>query len=222
MPTQKLKNLEEAYQTLTDFEIEDDSLKDGIPLAIIPVKGMHPIRVTMVNSWDFYKILIPLRDKILNYYANRVANSASEIDVKRLGEKIKNIAEEITNLKTQKDIQEKSNTLSYLFEDEVIRHEFFKDLKRMNIIRWYVSWKRYQKRILPHHTMTIFLCLWAFNFDGFKKKTEKLLQTMQSISQNTNSQSPIVSTNSTDWDTYKKVLARANKRVNLSLANSKN
>jgi len=222
MPTQKINSLEEAYQKLSDIEIEDDSNKDGIPLAIINVRGIHRLFITMVSEWDFYKILVPLRDKILNYYANRVANSPSEIDVKRLSEKIKNIAEEIGKLKTQKDIQEKSDTLAYLFEDEIIRMEFFKDLKKLNIIRWYVSWKRWQKHILPHHTMAIFLSLWAFNFDGFKKKTQILLQKMLSISQNTNYPSPIELTSYTDFDSFKKVLDKANERVNLLLANSKN
>jgi hypothetical protein len=207
MPTRKYKSLEHAFQALTDLEIEDDSR--NFPVARIKVPGLHEIEIKMVSEYDFYYILQPLQNKILNYYVNRFNESKDEITVKRLTEKIKNIIEDISNIQTSEDVEKKSSTLGYLFEEEEIRKEFFDGLKKLGIIKEKVKWVDYQKAARPIDTLTIFCFLWQFNFTGLKKNAKYLIE---KITADTNYHLPTVSTNYGDWDTYKLRLEKAHQR----------
>jgi hypothetical protein len=207
MPTQKYKSLDKAYQALTDFEIEND--KFNFPVAIINVPGLHKIKIKMVNSYDFYYVLQPLQNKILNYFLNRFNRSTDDIDTKKLTEKIKNIVKEISDIKDEKDLKEKSESLSYLFDEEAVRKEFFNGLKRLRIIKWWVSWKRYELKSRPIDTLIIYCFLWKFNFDGVKKNVKYLIER---ITADTNYHLPTVSTSYGEWDTYKMKLQKAHLR----------
>jgi hypothetical protein len=207
MPTRTYTSIERAYQALTDIEIEDDSR--DYPVAIIRVPGLHKIKITMVSVYDFYYTLAPLQNNILNYFVNRFSQTEDEVDIKKLTEKIRNVVEEISKVKTKKDVQDKSESMSYLFDEEAVRYEFFQGLKKMGILKWWVTWRRYQKCVRPIDTLTIYCFLWLFNFDGLKKNVKLL---MEKIIQDTNYQLPTVSTNYGNWDTYKERLQKAHER----------
>jgi len=222
MPTQKFKSIDEVYKALTDFEIEDDSTSDGVPMAIINVKGIHRIKVGMVSEWDFYKHLNPMKDRMLAYYAQSIIAATTNDGLVRISEKTKQLVTEFTGVEPQ-DIKEITNKIAYFFEDEPVRYQFFKGLKEMGIIHWWVSWRRWQKKVTRHHTLTLFIMLWAFNYDGFKKKTTALLESVSTMCAIIRSQSPIESSNYTDFGTYQKMYLKARKKlVEQSVNNSRN
>lgn len=207
MPTNKYKSIDEAYQALLDLEIVDD--ENNFPIAKIKVPGMHTITIQMVSEYDYFYVLCPMREKFLTYWVNKIAIMESETDTKKLTKKIEAIVSDIESVRNPKDLNEKSSTLAYLFEDEKIRYAFFKDLKRMKIIKWWVSWKRQQKTMTPLQTIAVFIYLWLFNFDGVKKNVKLLLA---KIGATTNLQSSTISTNYGNWESYKQRLEEAHKR----------
>lgn len=224
MSTKKYDSLDKAYQALTDVEIAND--ERDMPCAVITVPGMSPIKITMVSEYDYYYVLSPMRDKFINYYANKFVNEKKDIEQKKIIEKLNNFINDILSVKEPKDIERKSKTLAYLFDDIKIRYEFFINLKRMGLISKWISWKKYQKLIRPIDTLTIFCYLWLFNFDGLKKKTLNLFKIMNITLAGTNQPSLSVLSNSFDWDIYKEKLAEGSARVTAkikaSLTNSNN
>ena len=220
MPTLRFNSIEEVYTALTDLEIEDDS-SDGVPLAEIKVKGLHRIKVGMVSEWDYYKYLEPLKNAMFTYYAQSIVKAGTEEELKKATKKLKTIQEELTDLKPGQ-IKEKASNLLYFFEDRKVRYLFFRGLKKLKVIKWWVSWNRWQKCISRHHTLIIFIMLWAFNFDGFKKKTIRLLESVNSIYARTNSQSPIVSNNFTDFATFQKIHQAGHERLQEKLQDNSN
>lgn len=217
MPTKTFKSIDEAFQALTDLEIADD--KSNFPVARITVPGLHTVNIEMVSEYDYFYVLSPMRVKFINYWLNKLAAQNNEIDTNKLLEKIKNIVSEIDNCRTPEDVNKKAATMSYLFEDEYIRKEFFHNLKQMHIIKWWVGWKRYMQAVKPIGTITIFMYLWLFNFDGLKKNIFLLLS---KIGQNMKSQSYTTLTSYGDWDSYKKMLSEADERIRKQLQNSSN
>ncbi len=217
MPTQRYKNIEEAFQALTDLEINDD--ENNYPVADIKVPGLHRIKIQMVSEYDYFYILTPMREKFLNYWVNKIATSQNETNNERLLEKIKNVVNEIESVKTKEDIEAKANTLAYLFEDMKIRYEFFKNLKKMKIVKWWVSWKRYQKCMRPIDSLTVFIFLWLFNFDGVKKNVFLLFK---KIGVSTSSHLPTISSSYGNWESYKKKLADAHVRIENKLKHLNN
>jgi len=211
MPTKKYDSLDKAYQALTDLEIANDE-KD-MPCAIIKIPGISSIKITMVSEYDYYYILCPMRDKFINYYANRFVNEKQEIDQKKIIEKLNNFMNDILSVKEPEDVKKKSKTLSYLFEDISVRYEFYYNLKKLRLISRWISWRKYQKLMRPIDTLTIFCYLWLFNFDGLKKKTLDLFKIMNITLAGTNPGSLSVLSNSFNWDTYKKKLAEGSARV---------
>ena len=134
MSTKKFQNIEEVYQCLTDFEIEDDSNKDGIPCADIKVQGLHRVKIKQVSIWDYYNYLCPMKDKMLSYYAQSMVRLTSEEDLKRASKSISNLVDEFTGMEPDK-IKEKSLSLSYFMQEEQVRYEFFQGLKKMRILK---------------------------------------------------------------------------------------
>lgn len=216
MPTKKYDSLDKAYQALTDLEIADDDR--DVPCAIIKVPGMSPIKITMVNSYDYYYVLSPMRDKFINYYANKFVKEKGDINQKKIVEKLNTFMSDILSVKKPEDVKKRSQTLSYLFEDIQIRYEFFRNLKRMGLISKWVSWRKYQRLIRPLDTLTIFCYLWLFNFDGLKKKTLDLFKIMNITLAGTSRPSLSVLSNSFDWDTYKDALAKGSARITEKIA----
>jgi len=191
-------------------------------VADIKVKGIHRIKVKMVSEGDHYGSLDPMKTGMLAYFAQKIVASTTHEDLARASEKTKKLIEEFTGIKPD-EIKEKTDRVSYFFEDEIIRKEFFHGLKKMNIIHWWVSWKRWQKNVCRHHTLTIFILLWAFNYDGFKKKTTRLLEKVSSIYATIRSQSPIESNSSTNFDTFQKTYLEAHEKlVKQSMSSSNN
>lgn len=220
MPTQVYNDFEEAYRALTDEELEND--ERDIPCAVIKQKGLPRVVVQQVCEWDYFNVLIPLRDRVLNYYVNRLAQTDDTVDIKKLTEKVKNLTEELSGISDKEKLIRKSKTMAYMFEDAVVREEFFLSLKKMKVIGWWVSWERWQRKIRPLHTITIFVFLWRFNFDGLKKKVLTLLRKTNTISQDTSSPSHIVLRSSKDWERYKRRLAEGSARVTALLASQTN
>lgn len=214
MPTKTYKSLEKAYQALTDIEIEDD--RHNFPVAKIKVPGLHTIKVKQLCEYYYYHILIPMREKILNYYINTFAKQENIADNNVLLDKIKLLINDITEAKTPKDIQDKNETLSMIFNEEEIRKDFFLNLKKMKIIKWWIGWKRYEMKMPPIGTLTIFIFLWHFNFDGVKKNVKFLLE---KTIQDTNYLLPTISTNYNDWESWKERFMAAHKRFISNLKN---
>jgi hypothetical protein len=214
MPIQKYNDLNEAFQALTDLEIVEDS--NNFPIAKIKVPKLHEITIQMLSEYDYFYHLCPMREYFLNYWATHISMTKDNITQDKLIEKIQTIVSDIESIKTKKDFVTRSASLAYLFEDMKIRYYFFKQLKKMKIIKWYVSWKKYQKIVRPIDTITIFVYLWLFNFDGVKKNAKILLAR---IGLGMNSQSPIIYNNSSNWELYKKQLAQAHKRLQEHLNN---
>lgn len=212
MPTNKFESLEDVYKALTDFEIEDDSTIDGVPVAIINVPGLHRIRVIQVSDWDYFKYIVPMRANMLALYAQSIVINSTEEELKGASQKVKKMVEEFTGLKPD-ELKSKIDIVEYFFHDEQIRYEFFKGLKRMKMLKWWVTWKKWCKTIKPHHRFALFILLWAFNFDGLKKKTTRLLKICHTILANTNSQSLTGSNSSTSFDTWKKDFTAAHARL---------
>lgn len=215
--TNKYKSLDQAYQALTDLEIIDD--ENNFPIARIKVPGMHVITIQMLSEYDYFYILCPMRESFLNYWINKIAITEDQTDSAKLVEKINNIVKDIESVKSPKDLQDKSQTLAYLFEDIKIRYLFFKALKKMKIVKSWISWRRYQKLMRPIDTIIVFVYLWLFNFDGVKKNVKLLLA---KIGANTNSQLSIISTNYGSWESYKQRLAEAHKRIQAQSEHLKN
>jgi hypothetical protein len=215
MPTKKYKDLDEAYQALTDIEIMDD--EQDMPCAIIPTKGLGKITITMVNEYDYWYTLMPMRDTFINYYVNRYYVEKKEHNKEKLIERINLFVAEMTNTKTKEEVNNKANDIMWLFKDINIRYEFFKGIRKMRVIPWYVTWKKYQKSVRPIDTCLIFCYLWLFNFDGLKKKLLNLLKKMNITFQDTNSPSLTVLSNSFNLDTYKKKLQEGTERANQKL-----
>lgn len=82
MSTKKYDSLDKAYQALTDVEIAND--ERDMPCAVITVPGMSPIKITMVSEYDYYYVLSPMRDKFINYYANKFVNEKKDIEQKKI------------------------------------------------------------------------------------------------------------------------------------------
>ncbi len=204
--TNKYNTLSDAFRALTDIEILDD--ENDFPIAVIKVPGLHSITIQMVNSWDFYTVLSPMREKFLNYCLNQM-NSVEKVDEKLLLEKVKSLVTDIEACNTKEDVEKRSVAIAHLFKDINIRYEFYKSLKLMKIIKWWVGWKRYQKCTRPIDDLTIFIYLWLFNFDGVKKNAILLFN---KIGANTKSHLQTVSSNYGDWDSYKKKLMEADKK----------
>lgn len=216
MPTKKYDSLDKAYQALTDLEIAND--ERDMPCAVITVPGMSPIKVTMVSEYDYYYVLSPMRDKFVNYYITRFAQEKNETDQKKLVETINNFLNDILSVKKPEDVKRKSATLSYLFDDVLIRYEFFRNLKRMGLISRWTTWRKYQRCMRPIDTLTVFCYLWLFNFDGLKKKTIDLFRIMNITLAGTSRPSLSVLDSSFDWDTYKEALQRGSERVTKKIA----
>jgi len=219
MPSKTFNSFEEAYQALTDAEIENDERE--IPCVKIKTEGLPVLKIHQCSEYDYFYILDDFRKRILNYYANLLAREEREIPQKKLVGKINGFLDGMTNANTPQEIADRVKDMTTLFEDHEVRKYFFKTLKRLRVIPWYISWDRWQKRVRPHHTLTAFAYLWAFNFDGLKKKTRILVERITSIFQDTNSASAIGSKAFTDWDGFKKQITEGRKRVDLQLSNSK-
>jgi hypothetical protein len=220
MPTQKFDSLEAVYKSLTDFEIEDDTSSGGIPVAEINVKGIHRIKIGMVTEWEFYKYLDPMKNRMLAYFAQGIIAATTKEELERASVKIKNLLQEFIGLSIE-ETKKRVDKLNYFFEDKSVRHEFFKGLKKLGLIHWWVSWRRWQKKVRRHDTLAIFVLLWAFNYDGFKKKTTALLQTVSTIYASINSQSRTESSSCTDFGTFQKMYLKAHERF-ISAASSRN
>jgi hypothetical protein len=205
--------LSNAFQALTDLEIVNDEY--DFPVAVITVPGMHKLKISMLSEWDYFYVLSPMRESFLNYCLNKFATD-EEKDEKKLVERVKALVDDIRQCKTENDINKRSTALEYIFEDIKIRYSFFKALKKMKIIKWWVSWKRYQKCMRPIDSMTVFIYLWLFNFDGVKKNAKLLFQKIGAI---TKSHQSITSTSSIDWHSWKKRQIEIDKRLRVSLNN---
>lgn len=214
MPTKKYKDMDEAWKVLTDSEIVDDSKE--IPCAVIPVRGIPDIKITMVSEYDYWYTILPMRDAFINFYASKFMQTEDANDKKKIVERLNLLINEISKSVKAGDIEKVSHTLATLFDDSKIREQFFRALRKMGCISRWVSWKKWQRIARPHHLMTAFMYLWKFNIDGVKKKALDLLSMMglrNVTGQNTNRQSLSVLSPYFDWDTYKKKLAEGSKRV---------
>lgn len=211
MPTKKFESTDKAYQALTDEEIMDDS-KD-IPAAEINVPGMHVVRIGQVSEYDYYYCLLPMREELYNYFLNRIAATEDLKDSEQLLEKMKTLVNSLTNIKTKEDLEQKAASVAFLFEETKIRYRFFKGLKAMKIVKWWVSWKRYQEKCKVQDTPLFFCYLWAHNFDGAKKKIIRLLQRIQQITAATSSQSLTGSGNYQDFESWKRTWQAAHNRL---------
>ena len=89
----------------------------------------------------------------------------------------------------------------------------------MKVVKWWVSWKRYQKCMRPIDTLAVFIYLWLFNFDGVKKNAKLLLQ---KIGASTRYHLPTTYQSFGDWESYKKKLAEAHERIQAQLEHLKN
>ncbi len=208
MPTKKYTP-DEAWQALSDLEIEDDS--KNIPVAIIRVPGIHNIKIGMLSEHNYYYVFLPMRNIFINHYANRIIKDENIKDNELLMNKLKSFQNDISEMKS------KSESLTYLFSDVAIRREFFKNLKRMKLISWWVSWNRWQKKVSVLHTMTIFVFLWLFNVDGLKKNAKFLIdRTFQVMTTRLPTESKVF----TDLDTFKKAMTASRKRMSLLSSNN--
>lgn len=204
-------NFNEVFQALTDAEVIDNH-----PLAKVKVPGMHTVKIKQVSEYHYFYTLCPMRDIFINYWAGKISKAENTVQAAKLIEKVKTVVNDIGAIKNQKDLLKKAITLTYFFEDVFIRYSFFKNLKRMKLIKWWVSWKRYQECMTPTDTMTMFVLLWKFNFDGVKKNAKILLQ---KIGLGMNSQSHTIYSNSEEWESYKKRLAEADAQLREHLKN---
>lgn len=205
MPTMKYNNVGEAYKSLTDVEILDDS--KNYPVAKIKIKGLCTAKITMLSEWDYYNSFIQMQRIFLSHYANVLTRG--ELD-KTQAEKIKSrinlFINEIGIDTTVEAITEKAKGLSFLFDDAEIRKYFFKNLKSYGVIPWWISWKRYQKKARAVDTMTIFCFLWLFNVDGLKKNAKYLMAKITAVM---NTESPTESGYYGDLDSFKEALKKA-------------
>lgn len=214
--TREYKDIAQVYQSLTDEEILDDRIK---PFASISVPGLCKVTIKSVSDWEYYHVLIPLRNTFFSIYASEMSESKDIENNEQLLDRMRMIVNEISAIKTLEDIEKKAATLSCLFDIEKGRRVFFKAMKQMKIIPWWVSFRKWERRVTRMHNITIFCMVWAVNFDGVKKNARQLLAILSSI---TKSDSHIVSSNSGDWDGYKKRLMEASIRNRRELAtNSK-
>ncbi len=170
----KFESIEEAYQNLTDMEILDDS-KD-YPCAKINIKGLCRVEITMVSEYQYFYILDPFRTNILTYYANMWALEKKETDKKKIVDFIQSIGDEMETTKKGENVKDKADRISFMFKDATLRKSVFVCLRRLGVIPWWVSWRRYQMKATPDVLPMMFVWLWLFNFDGLKKKARLLFQ----------------------------------------------
>ena len=211
MPTKNYESMHEAYKSLTDIEIEDDS--KNYPVAVIDVPGIQKISITMLSEYNYWYVFLPMRNRFINYYATKFVNEENETRNEKIIEKIKAFQNDISSYGSD----EKSiKTLQSLFSEVDERKYFFKCLKKMGVIKWWVSWKRWQLRARPIDTITIFVFLWLFNVDGLKKNAKFLIDQM---SQAMNTRLPIESKIFENLDSFKVAHQKAHERF---MANSNN
>lgn len=210
MPTKEYPSADAAWQSLTDLELEDDSR--DYPVAVITIRGVGKIKIEMLSEWDYFSTFLPMRQKFITYYANKLLADENVKNKDVILEKVQAFQNEISLLKETG----KSETLTYLFSDVEARYTFFKDMKKMGMIPRLCSWKRWQKHARVLDTMTIFAFLWLFNVDGLKKNAKLLVDR---ISRVMITASPTGLKVFTDLDSFKKAHALAHARL---FANSEN
>ncbi len=217
MPTKEYKNPTTAWQALTDQEIEDDSRE--IPVAVIRVPGIGKIRITMLSEYDYFYHFQTARNMFITYYANKIATDENIKDNEIILNKLKAFQNEITQTATEGGAP--AEAITYLFSDAAARFEFFKLLKKIRLIKWHVSWNKWQKRVRVLDTMTIFCWLWLFNVDAVKKNAKFLIDR---ISRVMITASPTESKVFTDLESFKKAhqAARARDPWLMSQRNSNN
>lgn len=213
MPTTEYKSIDKAWQALTDIEIEDDEF--NYPVAVIRMKGKFlgfnlpfKAKIQMVSEWDYYNKLAPMRMEILNYYANIISKQGKEEQVtEKVTKKISALMEDISS--KARDINEKSEHIQALMQERAVRDRFYKGLKDLKVLPWWLSIKAAQKSLRIVDLVTLFAFLWLFNFDGVKRNFFFLLNLIRS---NTNFHLPTVGTNSENqesWEETKKNLQQA-------------
>lgn len=210
MATKVYNSPSEAWKALCDLEIEDDTR--DIPVAVIKVPGVCKVQITMLSEWDYYKTFLPLRNTFVNYYASKLTQDENITDMTVIMEKVKAFQNEISKIKETNNPE----VLNYLFSETSVRYEFFRGLKQMRLIPFYVTWKGWQKAVKPIHTASIFAFLWLFNVDGLKKNAKLLIDRIQAAMTVI---SPTGSKVFRDLDSFKKAHAAAHARW---LANSEN
>ncbi len=237
MPVNQHNSIEEAFQALTDIEIVND--ENNYPVAEIKVNGVGTIKITMLSEYHYYYILEPLREKILNYYINRLAQEKNILKGEELLDNIKSVFNQIETCKTKEDVIKKAHELSPIFKDKEARFEFFKSLiemeiipidylekfktksifKKKRIIDIEKAWDDWQRKIKPTDPLCMFIYLWLFNFDGVKKKVLCLLEKIGAVIQQ---QSFTDWNNSDTWESYKQQLKEGHERIQEKLLNNSN
>jgi len=204
MTTQNHSSPAKAWQALTDQEILDDS--QNYPVAKIKIRGVCTAEIRQVSEWHYLHVLVPYKEAVFNYYAQAVAMSSDGEDKDLILEKVK----AFENLMHSGSEEEKSNTLISMFAREDFRRHFLKVLKKVKVIPWWVSFRRWTMKADPVAMPTLFGWLWLFNYDGVKKKLQNLLKR---ITQATYQDTVTDFNDSKTWESYKAKLQAAHDRV---------
>jgi hypothetical protein len=213
MPTTEYKSIEHAWQALTDIEIEDD--ENNFPVAKIKLRGLFlgfsvpfTAKIQMVSEWDYFEKLAPMRVEILNYYVSMVGkNSNDEKVTEQITKKLAALMEDVST--TARTEPEKAEQLQSLMNEKAVRIRFYKGLKELGILPWWLTIKSAQKSLRIVDLITLFAFLWLFNFDGVKKNSFLILSLIKS---STNFHLPTVgisSGNQVSWEDRKKLLQEA-------------
>jgi len=179
--THKFSNLEDVYQSLTEYEIH--TWED---CAVINAKGVGKIRIGMISAYEYYSILKPFFEGTFDVYARLLQYSMKDKMNKESLEKY--ITEKVNFMLglfgSQEEVKVSKRLLTELqdfFFFQALRREFWKTLKKLRVIPWHVSFKRFERSLTMIDMVTIFVYLWLFNEYGVKKKYKFLLDKVESV-----------------------------------------
>lgn len=197
-----------APKSLEDHEIEDDS--KPLESAVIRVAGVGDVRIREVSEYHFWYVLAPMRERFLNHYANLLAETRN-LNAQQILDKIRTFLNDLSAIKPE-ELVARVEAMTRTFSDIDIRLEFFRCLRRMGMVPWWTTFRRWQRSVTPSDAVTIFVWLWVFNLDAPKKKLKILLEKITTTSQDTSYQSVTDWTNSERWESWKRRLVTASLR----------
>lgn len=179
--THKFSSLEDVYQSLTEYEIH--TWED---CAVINAKGIGKIRIGMISAYEYYSILKPFFEGTFDVYARLLEYSMKDkMDNKALEKYITEKVNFMLGLFGRHEDVEVSKKLLVELQDffvfQALRREFWKTLRKLRVISWFVSFRKFERSLTMLDMITVFVYLWLFNEYGVKKKYKFLLDKVESI-----------------------------------------
>lgn len=191
------KNFESIFQALTDFEI--DCEKD---CARVHIEGVARVRIRMLPEYYALQLREFFTSTFNDYVKMLQMSIGDRMEAAQREEYITGKVQYVLNLfgrdLDEKQVQSLHREMSDFFFYRMLRKAFFKLLKQMRLIPFWVTFSRYERKATLVDTVTLFVLLYLFNEYGVKKKLLLLMQTVNNYI-NTNTHTRTMSNDSEKW-----------------------